>query len=181
MVASETACAGTIWITGVSGSGKSSLARALAGALRETAHIDVVVFDGDEFRAGLDRQYGHELADRLAVLYRLVEAVREEILRDRAVIVAAIAHKREMRMHARRRLPRFMEVFLNCPADTCSARDSKGLYRRARAGEFTCFPGITEPYEPSTVVELELDTAALSLEAALQRVLPRAVEFLRPR
>jgi adenylylsulfate kinase-like enzyme len=170
--------AGTIWITGLSASGKSSLARALADRLRATAGIDAAVFDGDEFRAGLDRPYGHELADRHAVLRLLVGAVRQTNLEDRPAIVAALSHKREMRAHARQQLPRFMEVFLDCPADVCAARDTKDLYRRANAGEYRCFPGVTEPYERSNGVELVLDTAVLSVEAALERLLPRAIAFL---
>jgi adenylylsulfate kinase len=176
----DAAPAGTIWITGVSGSGKSSLARALAVALRATAQVDAVVLDGDEFRASLDRAYGHELHDRFAVLHLLVEAARNENLQGRTVIVAAISHKREMRVHARDRLTRFMEVFLECPGDVCAARDTKDIYRRALAGLYPCFPGVTEPYEQSDNVELVVDTATLSVESALQRLLPRAVDFLKP-
>ena len=170
--------AGTIWITGLSASGKSSLARALIRELQAGGTREVVLFDGDEFRAGLDRPYGHTLADRFAVLGLLVEAVREENLRNRAAVVAAISHKRAMRVHARRRIGRLMEVYLDCPVAVCSARDRKGLYRRAIDGEYSCFPGVTEPYERSPTCELVVDTAAISVDAALRRLLPRAVEFL---
>ena len=168
--------AGTIWITGLSGSGKSTLARALARELQHT-HA-VVLLDGDDFRARLDREYGHTVEERFAVLGLLVERAREENLQGRAVVVATISHKEAMRVHARGRLARFLEVYLDCSADVCAARDPKGLYRRARAGEYPCFPGVTEPYERSPAVELVLDTAALPVESALQRLLPEALAFL---
>ena len=173
--------AGTIWITGLSASGKSSLGRALTRELQARTNGEVVLYDGDEFRAGLDRPYGHLLEDRFAVLSLLVEAVREENLKNRAVVVAAISHKRAMRVHARDRIGRFMEVHLDCPVEVCSARDQKDLYRRAIAGEYSCFPGITEPYERSPDAELVLDTAAMSADGALCRLLPLAVEFLQRR
>lgn len=168
--------AGTIWITGLSGSGKSTLARALARELQDT-HA-VVLLDGDDFRARLDREYGHTVEERFAVLGLLVERAREENLKGRAVVVATISHKQAMRAHARCRLARFLEVYLDCSADVCAARDPKGLYRRARGGEYACFPGVTEPYERSPAVELVLDTAALPVESALQRLLPEALAFL---
>ncbi len=171
--------AGTIWITGLSASGKSSLAGALTRELQARGISEVVLFDGDEFRARLDRYYGHTLEDRFAVLGLLVEAVCEENLKNRAVVVAAISHKRAMRVYARRRIGRFMEVYLDCPSDVCSARDQKGLYRRAIDGEFSCFPGVTEPYERSAISELVLDTATISVDGALRRLLPKAVEFLK--
>lgn len=177
-MSARTYSAGTIWITGLSASGKSSLGRALAGGLRDAAIDDFVLLDGDEFRSRLDREYGHSLNDRFAVLHLLVEAALEENTKGRAVIVAAISHKRAMRVHARRRIGRFMEVYLYCPVEVCSARDPKGLYRRALAGEFQCFPGVTEQYERSADAEIVLDTAALSVESALQRLLPEAVAFL---
>jgi adenylylsulfate kinase len=169
---------GTIWITGLSASGKSSLGRALASGLEATAISDLVVLDGDEFRSRLDRTYGHSLQDRIAVLHHLVEAARTENMNGRPVIVATISHKRDMRAHARRRIGRFMEVFLDCPMEVCSARDPKGLYRRALAGEYSCFPGVTEEYERSTDPHLVLDTATLSVQSAVQRLLPEALAFL---
>jgi adenylylsulfate kinase len=173
------ASAGTIWITGLSASGKSSLARALAGELRAASDEAPVLLDGDEFRARLDRAYGYSLEERFAVLYRLVEEAREENLKGRTVIVATISHKRAMRTHARRRIGRFMEVHLHCPVEVCATRDPNGLYRRARAGEYECFPGITEPYEHSEDPELVLDTAALSTESAVRRLLPETLAFVR--
>lgn len=170
--------AGTIWITGLSASGKSTLARALAAALQDTRAV--VLIDGDEFRARLDRAYGYTLEDRFAVLELVVEAAREENSKGRAVVAATISHKQAMRAHARHRIGRFMEVYLDCPPRVCSLRDQKGLYRRAFAGEYACFPGVTEPYEASPDVELVLDTAALPLESALRRLLPAAIRFLTP-
>jgi adenylylsulfate kinase len=169
---------GTIWITGLSASGKSSLGRALASGLSDAAVPGVVVLDGDEFRARLDRKYGHTLQDRVAVLGHLVEAARAENMAGRAVIVMTISHKRAMRAHARRRIGHFMEVYLDCPVEVCSARDPNGLYRRALAGEYSCFPGVTEEYERSEDPEVVLDTAALSAESAARRLLPAALAFL---
>jgi adenylylsulfate kinase-like enzyme len=170
--------ASVIWITGISASGKTSLARALVHELEAGAPGGVALFDGDEFRARLDRRYGHDLADRFAVLDLLVEAVRDECRNRQVVVVAAVSHKREMRAHARRRLGHFLEVFLDCPAEVCASRDPKDLYRRARAGELSCFPGVTEPYERSEKAAVVLDTATLSVESALRRLLPEVAAFL---
>jgi adenylylsulfate kinase-like enzyme len=169
---------GTIWITGLSASGKTSVGRGLASRLQADAYADLVLLDGDEFRARLQRKYGHSLQDRVAVLNQLVEAARTENVNGRAVIVTTISHKRAMREHARRRIGHFMEVYLDCPVEVCSSRDPHGFYRRAFAGEYTCFPGVTEPYERSANTELVLDTAASSIDTAVQRLLPEALAFL---
>jgi adenylylsulfate kinase len=170
--------AGTLWITGLSASGKSSLARALVERIAGAGAPGVVLIDGGDFRERLDRRYGHSLEDRFAVLRLVTEAAREENEQGRSVIVSTISHRRAMREHARRSIARFMEIYLHCPAEVCGARDPHGLYRRARAGEYECFPGVTEPYEPSERPEVVLDTAALSAAQAADRLLPEALAFL---
>jgi adenylylsulfate kinase len=170
---------GTIWITGLSASGKSSLSRALAERLGRGGIGALVVIDGGDFRARLERVYGHGLGDRFAVLRLLAEAAREENLAGRHVIVATISHKREMRAHARARVERILEVYLDCPSSVCAQRDPNGIYARAAAGEYECFPGVTEPYEPSAEADVVLDTAVLTPAAAADRLLPRALAFLR--
>jgi len=172
-----TARPGTIWLTGLAGSGKTTPARHLADKPR-AAGIDNVLLDGEVLRDDLQQQYGHTLEDRFRVLEIIVEQARQAQREGRVVIVATISHKRVMRFHARRRLGRMLEVYLDCPVPVCARRDGKGHYRRALAGEYECFVGVTEPYEPSATPELIIDTATLSVTQAAARLWQAAVDFL---
>ncbi len=136
---------GTVWFTGLPASGKTTLSRALQDALHARGH-SCTVLDGDILRERLSRRYGHSLEDRFAVLQEIVAAALAERNQGIIPIVATISHKREMRAFARQALGRMLEVYLDCDAAVCAARDSKGHYRRAHAGEYDCFVGVTEPY-----------------------------------
>jgi adenylylsulfate kinase len=158
-------CAGTVWITGLSASGKSTLATALHSSLRRQ---HAVLIDGEHMRARLGDRYGHSIADRQAVLHHTVAAAQQYTALGRPVVVATISHTRAMRRFAREQLGPFLEVFLDCPAQVCAARDYKSHYARALRGEYDCFIGVTHPYERSEapLPELTLDTDALGVSAA---------------
>ena len=169
--------AGTIWITGISASGKTTLSRALYEGLRARGVCEPLLIDGEHIRARLGHRYGYCLEDRIAVHEAIVDEAAQARHVGRPVVVATISHMRQMRAHARRRLQPFLEVFLNCPAEVCAARDTKGHYARALRGEYACFIGVTDPYERSKRVGLEIDTAALSVGEASARLIDASLVF----
>jgi adenylyl-sulfate kinase len=137
----------TIWITGMSGAGKSTLAAILERELRARGHR-VEVLDGDVVRTNLTKGLGFTREDRDDNVRR-VGWVCEVLSRNDVVAIAAvISPYRAARDEVRARIGRFVEVFMEAPVDVLAARDPKGLYRRAIAGEIESFTGVSDPYEP---------------------------------
>lgn len=152
----------TVWFTGLSGAGKTTLARAVAELLR-VAGIAAHVVDGDELRATLSADLGFSLADRAEQVRRAGHLAR--ILGDAGVValvtlVSPVAADRDgvRAMHPE---GRFLEVHVATPLEVCEARDVKGLYARARAGEITDLTGVGQPYEPPRTPELVVDASGL--------------------
>jgi adenylylsulfate kinase len=154
-----------VWLTGLSGSGKSTIARTLERRLAARGRL-VYVLDGDNFRHGLASDLGFSPSDRQENIRRAGEVAA--LLADAGVIAvtAFISPYRQDRQRARSAAPagRFVEVFVDTPLDECERRDPKGLYRRARAGELADFTGVTAPYEPPESPELVLDAMGQSAE-----------------
>jgi adenylyl-sulfate kinase len=145
----------TIWFTGLSGAGKSTIAGLLERELRERG-ARVEVLDGDVVRTHLSKGLGFSKADRDTNILR-IGWVCEVLSRNGVVaIAAAISPYREIRDQVRARIDRFVEVFVDCPLDTCIARDVKGLYKKAIAGEIQQFTGISDPYEPPLQPEITI-------------------------
>jgi len=169
----------TVWITGLPASGKTTLSGALRCGLEERGYA-CTVLDGDLLRERLSRRYGHSIEDRFAVLREIVAAALD--VRDQGMIpiVATISHKREMREYARQALGRVLEVYLDCAAPVCAARDHKGHYQRAYAGEYACFVGVTEPYETWKKAEIVIDTARSCIAQASHTLLAASLAFLSP-
>jgi adenylylsulfate kinase len=167
---------GTVWITGLPASGKTTLSGALQCELRERGY-SCAVLDGEVLRQRLSR-HGHSLEERFAVLREIVAAALAESHRGVIPIVATISHKREMRTFARQALGRMLEVHLDCAAPVCAARDEKGHYRRAYAGEYACFVGVTEPYETWDQADVVIDTAQCSVTEAARILLAASLDFL---
>src|SRR6266851_2742498 len=156
-----------IWFTGLSGSGKSTLAAMLAGEIaRRGTHVETL--DGDEVRMHLSKGLGFSKEDRDTNIRR-IGFVAKLIARSGAcAITAAISPYREIRAEQRRAAGgRFCEVYCSCPIDALSARDAKGLYKKALAGEIKNFTGVDDPYEapedPEVVVETDKETKDQSL------------------
>ena len=161
-----------LWLTGLSGSGKSTIANLLEKRLTaEGRHT--YVLDGDNVRHGLNRDLGFTEADRVENIRRVAEVARLMVDAGLIVIVAFISPFRADRDHARRRFEPadFREIFVDAPLATCEARDPKGLYARARRGEVKNFTGIDSPYEPPDAPDLRLDAGAESPERCVERVL----------
>ena len=149
----------TVWFTGLSGSGKSSVAVEVERALVASGR-SAYLLDGDNLRHGLNADLGFSTADRTENIRRVGEVAR--LFADAGVValVPVISPYRADRdrvraIHQAARLP-FVEVFVDTPLDVCEARDPKGLYAKARAGEITGFTGIDDPYEPPARADLRL-------------------------
>ena len=160
----------TIWLTGLSGAGKSTIATALTETLRAQGR-GVEVLDGDVVRENLSKGLGFSKEDRDTNIRR-IGFVAELLSRHGVVvIVAAISPYREIRDEVRARIDHFIEVHVDCPMDELVRRDVKGLYKRALAGELANFTGVSDPYEapenPEVVVDTSAETAAESAEKVL--------------
>jgi adenylylsulfate kinase len=159
----------TIWFTGLSGSGKSTIAFTLEHALVQRGHL-AYVLDGDNIRHGLNKNLGFSAADREENIRRIGEVAK--LFADCGVITMTsfISPYRKDRdavraLHQAGKVP-FIEVHVNTPIGTCEQRDPKGLYKKARAGELKNFTGIDDPYEAPARPELTLDATATSPQEA---------------
>ncbi len=163
-----------IWFTGLSGSGKSTLALEVENKLHQRGHLTYVL-DGDNIRHGLNKNLGFSPEDREENIRRIGEVAK--LFNDAGVIAmtAFISPYRTDRDNARDLLDagRFVEVFVDCPLEVCEARDTKGLYQKARAGEIKEFTGISAPYEEPVQPELTVNTSELTLEECTERVIAR--------
>lgn len=177
--------AATIWLTGLSGSGKSTLAFEMERRLLDLGHV-AYVLDGDNVRHGLSRDLGFSPNHRAENIRRIAEVAKLFNEAGIILITAFISPYREDRDMARQIVgaSRFVETYLATDIAVCEARDPKGLYRKARAGELPGFTGISAPYEPPFKPEIRLDTGALSVEESLERlvgtVLPRLRNYRVP-
>lgn len=161
----------TIWLTGLSGAGKSSIAYALEKRLLDRGQCGYVL-DGDNLRHHINSDLGFSEADRSENIRRAAEVAYLMNEAGLIVIAAFISPSRKDRELARRIITgnRFVEVHVSTPADICETRDHKGLYARARRGEIAGFTGVSAPYEKPLEPELELNTAALSVQSAANRL-----------
>jgi adenylylsulfate kinase len=162
----------TIWLTGLSGSGKSTIAVTTEAALLQRGHLTYVL-DGDNVRHGLNRNLGFSPEDRTENIRRIGEVAK--LFTDTGVIVftSFISPYRADRDAARALFSAgdFIEVHVAATVATCEQRDPKGLYQRARNGEIPEFTGISAPYEAPENPELVLDTGSLSIEESVARII----------
>ena len=168
----------TLWFTGLSGAGKSTVAFALEKRLVDLGH-KAYVLDGDNVRHGLNRDLGFSPAERTENLRRIAEVSR--LMNDAGLIVVTsfIAPYRSDRQRARDIIgaDHFLEVFVDAPIEVCEQRDPKGLYAKARRGEINDFTGISAPYEAPEAPEVHLPTDQKTVEELVDRL----VELLRQR
>jgi adenylyl-sulfate kinase len=162
-----------VWLTGLSGSGKSTIARKVDCRLTADYHAHTYLLDGDVLRDGINRDLGFSPQDRAENVRRTAEIAR--LMADAGLIVLAslISPYQADRERARNIAApfAFVEVFVRCPLEICEQRDPKGLYRRARAGLIPEFTGVHAPYEPPAAPELLLDTSLNDLDGCAGRVI----------
>jgi adenylylsulfate kinase len=162
----------TLWFTGLSGSGKSTLAFAVERALHDRG-VASYVLDGDNIRFGLNRDLGFSPVDRVENVRRIGEVCRLFTDAGLLALTAFISPYQSDRDAVRALHPagRFIEIFVDTPIEVCEARDVKGLYAKARAGEIPEFSGVSAPYEAPPSPELRIDTAETELDDCVAEVL----------
>jgi adenylyl-sulfate kinase len=165
-----------IWFTGLSGAGKSTLAEAVAPKLRAQGK-KVEILDGDIVRTHLSKGLGFSREDRDTNIARIAFVAHLLARNGVIVITAAISPFRETRDNARALIGDFVEVHVAPPLEECIKRDVKGLYKKAIAGEIKQFTGISDPYEDPVAPELRIDTAAVSVDDGVARILAKLREL----
>jgi adenylylsulfate kinase len=168
----------TVWFTGLSGAGKTTICDAVSLALSEQGYR-VEVLDGDVLRQQISRDLGFGKEDRDENVRRI--AFIAEILTRNGilVLVAAISPYRRVREEVREKIGRFLEVFVDAPLAICEERDPKGLYRRARRGELKGFTGIDDPYEAPHVPDVRCRTDRETLEISSQKVISAVADYFK--
>jgi adenylylsulfate kinase len=166
---SNVSCGVVVWLTGLSGAGKSTITEALAPRLR-AAGKRVEVLDGDVVRTHLSKGLGFSREDRDLNVARIAFVAHLLSRNGVYVIVAAVSPYRAAREAARALIGDFVEVHVAPPLEECVARDTKGLYVRALAGEIPQFTGVSDPYEPPASPELALDTSQMTVDEAVERI-----------
>ena len=164
----------TLWFTGLSGSGKSTIASALEQVLVSNG-VNSYRLDGDNVRHGLNKNLGFSAEDRAENIRRIGEVAKLFADSGCVALTSFISPYRADRdqcrtLHDEGKLP-FIEVYVDTPLDVCESRDPKGLYKKARAGEIKGFTGIDDPYEEPSNPELVLKTADHSVEQCVQQCL----------
>jgi adenylylsulfate kinase len=176
---------GLLWFTGLSGSGKSSLAHAVEARLYRHG-IRSYVLDGDNIRTGLNADLGLSPEDRKENIRRIAEVAKLMVDAGLLVFAAFIAPFRESRDFVRKLMTSwpYYECYVKCAIEVCESRDPKGLYRKARQGEILNMTGISSPYEEPEHPELVVDTSAQDLESSVDVVirflLDRGIIYCRP-
>ena len=164
--------AATIWLTGLSGSGKSTIARNLEKRLIDAGRASFIL-DGDNIRHGLNRDLGFSAEERTENIRRIAEVAK--LFNDAGIMVitAFISPYRQDRHRARDIVGNesFLEIHVDAPLEVCEERDPKGLYKKARDGEITRFTGISAPYEAPEQAELKINTAAVDVDQAVETIL----------
>jgi adenylylsulfate kinase len=161
----------TLWFTGLSGAGKSTIADVLEREIR-TRGRNVEVLDGDVVRTNLSKGLGFSKEDRDTNIRR-IGFVADLLTRNGvAVITAAISPYSAVRRECREMIgPNFIEVFVKCPVEVCAERDVKGLYKKAMSGEIPHFTGVSDPYEDPQAAEVVVETNLQSVDESAAKIL----------
>jgi adenylylsulfate kinase len=165
----------TVWLTGLSGAGKTTITQALAEKLRGEGY-SLEILDGDIVRENLTKGLGFSKVDRDENIRRIGFVAHLLTRNGVIVLVSAISPYREIREEVRDRIGNFIEVHVSAPLEVCEQRDVKGLYKRARAGEIKSFTGIDDPYEAPLNPDVNCQTHLETLEESVAKV----VEAMQP-
>jgi adenylylsulfate kinase len=167
----------TLWFTGLSGAGKTTVAEIVERELRQrTGHVEVL--DGDIVRTNLSKGLGFSREDRDTNVLRIGFVAKLLTRNGVPVIVSAISPYKEARDQVRWDIGEdFIEIFVDCPVEVCAERDVKGLYKKAYAGEIGAFTGVSDPYESPAAPELTLRTNEEEPEESAKRVIAKLEEY----
>jgi adenylyl-sulfate kinase len=166
----------TLWFTGLSGAGKTTLARIVETELKARGH-KVEVLDGDVVRTNLSKGLSFSKEDRDTNIRRIGFVCNLLTRNDVVAIAAAISPYRDVRDEVRKNIGAFVEVFVKCPISVLAERDVKGLYKKALAGEIKNFTGIDDPYEEPSSAEVVVETDAEAPEASAARIIGKLEEL----
>ena len=159
----------TLWFTGLSGAGKTTISQQVEAKLRAEGY-KIEVLDGDIVRTNLTKGLGFSKEDRDTNVRR-IGFVADLLTRNGViVIVSAISPYRAIREELKEKIGNFVEIFVNAPLSVCEDRDVKGLYKKARSGEIKMFTGISDPYEPPASHEIECRTDLEELDESVNKV-----------
>jgi len=160
-----------LWLTGLSGSGKSTIAEALERKLHNSGYF-AQVLDGDNIRSGINNNLGFSLEDRQENIRRIAEIAKLYLNSGIITLNSFISPTVEIRNFAKEIIGAedFIEIYINAPLEICEQRDVKGLYQKARKGIIKGFTGIDSPYEPPTNPAIEIKTDQLSLEESVDQI-----------
>lgn len=166
-----------IWMTGLSGSGKTTIGRHVEMALNQRGYLTQVL-DGDNIRTGINNNLGFSEEDRYENIRRIAEVSKLFMNCGIICINSFISPTREIRHMAMEIIGKenFIEVYINAPLEVCEERDVKGLYQKARAGKISNFTGIDAPFEPPVNPDIELKTDELTIEESTRK----ALDFILP-
>ncbi len=167
----------TIWFTGLSACGKSTIADALAERLQVNGYRPQRL-DGDVIRQHLWKELGFSKEDRDENIRRVASLAGLLTRNGIITITAFISPYRELRDHARKTIGNFIEVYVKCPVEVCMERDPKGLYRKAIAGEISNFTGISDPYEEPINPEIVIESDKDSVEECVNKIIDRLDELM---
>lgn len=172
----------TVWFTGLSGSGKSTIAVALEHRLSQQ-DIFSRILDGDNIRTGINRGLGFSEEDRRENIRRIAEVSKLFTETGIVTLSAFVSPTNDLREMAREIIGEedFVEIYVSTPLEECERRDVKGLYAKARRGEIKDFTGITSPFEAPDAPALAIDTTNLSVEEAVEQVLKIVEPKIKPR
>jgi adenylylsulfate kinase len=159
-----------IWLTGMSGAGKSTIASALQERLANGSRR-IEILDGDEIREELSKDLSFSREDRERNVSRIAYVASLLVKHGVTVVTAAISPYAQGRARARARIGRFVEVYVRCPLDELTRRDVKGLYARALRGEIAHFTGVSDPYEAPENPDVIVDSSLETVEQSVQKIL----------
>jgi len=165
-----------VWLTGLPGSGKTTIAQRLLNELKGR-NLKVELFDGDDVRRNLSKGLGFSKEERDTHNKRIIYVSKLLTRNGVNVIVSLISPYRSTRAYARENLPKFVEIYLKCSIKECIKRDPKGLYKKALAGEITNMTGIQDPYEEPLNPEVPLDTQHDSSRHNVAKIIKKLEEL----
>lgn len=168
-----------IWMVGLSGSGKSTIAKTLEAELHQKGFLTQLL-DGDNLRTGINNNLGFSEEDRIENIRRTAEVSKLFLNCGVVTICSFISPTEEIRTMARDLVGEgYFEVYVNCPIEVCEQRDVKGLYKKARGGEIKNFTGIDAPFEPPQKAEIELRTDLEDLNVSKEKLLKVVLEKIK--
>lgn len=168
----------TVWLTGLSGSGKTTICQAVAKELIRRK-LPVEILDGDDLRKNLTSGLGFTKTDRDENVHRIGFVASLLSKHGIIVLIAVIGPYRDTRDEVRKMLGNFIEVYVSASLQVCEARDPKGLYAKVRAGELWNFTGIDDPYEEPLAPEIECNTAAETIDESRDKVIKAVLRSIR--